>query len=174
MASAFDINLYLADVAEFGTERAVHDDHLFEFTDQDIGPDPLRFLAQIDGRWLPPGETYLTFLNPYAPDALYLCDARHRYLGACAPWTTCTKGDLDAIHRQCGRAAQLEADLLQPVARAGAALSRRRLEDAQHNADLLEDAAPAVPPASPADSEAARLAQLADEALAQNSKNLYP
>jgi hypothetical protein len=157
---------------EYGVERKAGDNHLFEFEDQEISPNPMRYLAQIDGRFLSPHESYLTYVNPFNPSELYICDARQRYLGACPAWQTLTKGDLEAIHEQCGRAAKIESALLLPVARAGAAIARQRAEDARHNAAVLANS-----PAAPAD-EAARTAakqqatdfeRMIDAALAKNT-----
>lgn len=131
----------LLPAADYAVERTVNDQHLFEFEDQEISPSPLRYLARLDGRYLRPGEKFLTFVNPFAPDALYVSDARGRYLGECEQWRTECKTDTDALAVMRRRASDVEKDLLVPVARAGAALTRAREADALHNAQVLANAA---------------------------------
>jgi len=129
-------------------ERRVSDQHLFEFEEQEISPGPLRFLAQLHQRMLRPGEKYQTWLNPWQPDELHLCDTRGRYLGACEPWRAPCKADVAAIERQVGRQSKIERELLNPVAAAAVQLARNRAADAQVNARLLaevEVARPAAP-----------------------------
>lgn len=128
----------------YAVERVVQDNHTFEFCDQEITPEPMRFLAEVRGEFLRPGQKFMTFVNPFRPDALYVCDGKGRYLGECRPWHRVCKSDTDAIHRRCGEAKAIESRLLGPVALAGAALTRSRTEDAQHNARVIREAAAQV------------------------------
>ena len=149
---------------EMGTEREVSERHLIEFEDQQIGPGPLRYLAQIADRPLAPGAKYLTYVNPWSPTELYLTDAQGCFVGSCPRWTAPCKSDLKAIADRVQTARTIEARLLRPVARAGAALSRRAAEDAEHNARVLDQATDGLTPAQ-RQAEAAERADL--EALAE-------
>jgi hypothetical protein len=129
---------------EFGTERRVHNG-LFEWDDQSISPDPIRFLARSNNAQLPEGEKYLTYLNPFSPTELVLCNAKGGYVGSCQPWASPCHSDVERIHRQMGMARKIEAELLAPVARRGADLSREKLAMHQHNAAVLAGKATADP-----------------------------
>lgn len=115
---------------------------LIEFEDADLAPDKLRYLAEarIPGRPpepLPEDEKYAIVVNPLNLDEIHLFDARGGYVGACQRWASISRADTDAIHRQCGQAARIERELLEPVARRGAATTRQRIQDARHNAAVL-------------------------------------
>jgi hypothetical protein len=110
---------------------------MIEFEDQETGPGIYRFLARLDGQQLPDGERYLTVFNPMDDQHLHLFDAKGRWLGQCDRWNSISHADTEALQRQCGRVAKIEAELLYPVARRGAELTRRRIEDSRHNAAVL-------------------------------------
>lgn len=134
---------------EHGVERPLGKDGLFSFEDQELGPGTKRFegiITGIDGsrRELTDGETYLTYINPFAPDQLFVADARDRYLGYAERYTKVSKSDLDALHRAMGRAKHLEAERLLPLARRGAALTRAKTEMHRHN-DRVLSGAPVTP-----------------------------
>ena len=120
-------------------EIRVLDDRLIEFTDSEIAPSELRFLARFEGatEMLQPGEKFAARVNPFDLSKLYLFDAKGGYLGACPAWEKVCKTDTAALHRQFGRVAKIESELLAPVAARGAALTRKRIEDAQWNAKVL-------------------------------------
>jgi len=121
---------------EFGIERRARNG-LFEWQDQAISPDPIRFLARGKDGQLPDGEKYLTYLNPFNPTELILCNAKGAYLETVYPWASPCRSDVEAVHRQMGQARKIEAELLAPVARRGAELAREKLEMHRHNADVL-------------------------------------
>jgi hypothetical protein len=97
-APGYWLALLLPPEAPYAFERTVGSDHLFEFQDGEVSPEPLRFLACVDrpmegagtlrvtdprsGGYLRPGEKYLTHLNPWCPNELHLCDARGRFVGS--------------------------------------------------------------------------------------------
>jgi len=146
-APGYWLALLLPPEAPYAFERTVGKDHLFEFQDGEVSPEPMRFLAKPiaecgmrNADFLRPGEKYLTYLNPWCPNELHLCDARGRFIGSCPAWHTESKADLESIHRRQGAAMKIEKELLGPVARAGAELSKQRAEDSAYNARLLENA----------------------------------
>lgn len=186
-APGYWLALLLPPEAPYAFERTVGKDHLFEFEDSEISPEPLRFLAQPEGAsgvspevwetgtagrmpaapYLRPGEKFMAYLNPWCPSELHLCDARGRFIGSCPAWRTESKADLEAIHRRMGAAMKIEKELLGPVARAGAELSRQRAADAEFNARLLENA-PVTRAGETKQRQANALEDLADEALGNN------
>lgn len=121
---------------DLGVERRVHRG-LIEFEDRETGPGIYRFSAMLDNQPLRDGERFLTVLNPMDDQRLHLFDAQGRWLGQCERWISIGHEDVEALQRQCGRAAKIESALLYPVARRGAELTRRRIEDARHNASVL-------------------------------------
>ncbi len=142
--------------------RTVGRDHLIAFQDADLSPAILRYQAdaQVPGR--PPeslaeGEKYDGIVNPLDLDTLHLFDARGRYVGACPRWQKICRADTEALHRQCGRAAKIERELLEPVARRGAELTRQRIDDARHNAAVLSGK-----PLTPEDRERAQAIRRVD------------
>lgn len=120
---------------DLGTERSVRS-HMFQFEDKETSVDLLRF----DATALVDGETYLTVLNPFAPDRLFAFDAAGRFIADCPRIQSICRGDVEALHRACGRVAHIEKTLLEPVARRGAQLTRQRIENARWNADVLAGA----------------------------------
>lgn len=52
-------------------------------------------------------------LNPFAPDSLFLFDARGVLLGTCRQVQAVRRGDVEALHTQMGRAAQRQAQQLE-------------------------------------------------------------
>lgn len=140
---------------KFGIERTVRNG-LFEWQDMTISPDPIRFLARTvpcqsvkSVSQLPDGEKYLTYLNPFAPTELILCTAKGGYIGTCSPWNSPCRSDVESIHRQMGLVKKIEAELLAPVARRGAALARETLEMHRHNAAILQSSLTRPTPSDP-------------------------
>ena len=133
---------------DLGVPRPVLDDHLFRFQDRDVGPGEHRYLAtvrdihgcEVD---LKPGETYLTHVNPFNLDELFVSELTKsgmQFIGVAPLWKTVRRDDTEALHRQMGAAAHVEAELLAPVARRGADLTRRRIAESEHNAAVLAGA----------------------------------
>jgi hypothetical protein len=121
---------------DLGIERRVGQNHMIEVHAKEFGTDPARFLAL----GLAPGEKFLTVLNPFRPDRLFLFDAQGCFKGCASRWNMPCKSDIEAVNRQCGQAAKAEAMLLEPVRRRGLALTRERAELHAHNAQVLAGA----------------------------------
>ena len=124
--------LLLRDAA--GREVTVGKDHLITFDDQTISPSPLRFLAH----HFAPGDKFTAVVNPMSPHTAHLFNARGGWTGVVTAWQTIRRDDVEGLKRQLGEARKVEAELLAPVAAAGARLTRERLENAQHNARVLK------------------------------------
>lgn len=117
-------------------------DRMIEFEDKTLSPSPLAYLAdaRLPGRpaeRLPDGEKYTPVVNPLDLAQLHLFNAKGGYVGACQRRDVPSRADVEAIHRQCGEVARIERELLEPVARRGAAMTRQRIENARHNAAVL-------------------------------------
>lgn len=147
---------------EMGRPVKVADDHTIEFSDQTISPDRLRFIARVRddaGREtiLRPGTECLGFVNQFNPRAIYLCDEKGRGLGEAPFWGRADRTDDEAVADRNREVRRVEAALLAPVVKAGAALERRRAENAAHNAAVLQrhcpDGAPAGPLPTPEEQE---------------------
>ncbi|MFH0907165.1 MAG: hypothetical protein V1929_00180 [bacterium] len=130
---------------DLARERRLGADLVFEFEDRDIGPGVQRFLGVVeapDGRRLKlrPEEMYLTYCNPFASDVIIVCSAtkgRGDVLGVAQRWRSESRADIDALHKLMGYAEKLEKELLLPVARAGSAKAREKIEMHRHNAAVL-------------------------------------
>lgn len=90
------------------------------FADKDIAPEPLIYEARctyLNGaqRELPAGEVYSAFANPFAPQTLFLLDARDRYLGTCPLVQRVTATDRTALIAAAGLKAQRNAEILEPL-----------------------------------------------------------
>ncbi len=164
---------------DLGVERGVRSG-MFEFQDQEAGPGIFRYLAQVqrqDGsqQMLREGERYLTILNPFEPSFLYVCNARGGYLGAAPRWESVSRGDAEALHRACGRAAKVEAALLAPVARRGAEVTRRRIDDARHNAGILGRKSPVskLPESDDLNAATERTSELDEEFSSEEIAGLF-
>jgi len=125
--------LMLRDTA--GREVTVGKDHLISFEDENISTEPLRFLAH----HFAPGDKFRAVVNPMSPNIAHLFDARGSWIGQVSAWQTVSQGDTAALNRAMGAARKVEAELLAPVARTGARITKERIEAAQHNAGVLRD-----------------------------------
>jgi hypothetical protein len=121
-------------VGRCSREVSVGTDHLIAFEDDGISPAPLRYLAH----HFAPGDKFTAVVNPWSPNVLHLFDARGAWIGQTKAWQTVSHVDADGLHRQMGAAAKIERELLAPVAKRGAELTRKRLEDSQQNARVLK------------------------------------
>lgn len=159
---------------EMGRPVRVAADHTIEFSDQSISPDKLRFIARardVEGREtvLRPGAEYIGFINQFNPQAIYLCDERGRGVGECPFHGRVDRGDDAAVAEKNREVRRIEAELLQPVAKAGAELAARRAENAAHNAAVLQHYCPDGAPAGPLPTQEEQdLAALASAAFASN------
>lgn len=122
-------------VGTCGREVTVRHNHLVEFEDRAISPSPLRYLAAT----LAPGDKYRAVVNPFSPEVCHLFDARDRWHGTLRSWGPVSRIDAEALKERISAASQIANTLLQPLARAGAEITRRRAEDLEHNAQVIAD-----------------------------------
>ncbi len=113
-----------------GREVRVGKNHLIAVEDSSISPSPLRYLAHT----FPEGEVYRAVINPFGPDVAHLFDAGGRWLGTVKAWHAVSRIDEAGLAEQMAEVAEIQAQMLQPLARRGAEITRRRLQDAAHNA----------------------------------------
>ena len=142
--------------------ETVDEDHLVTFEDKDISPEPLRYLAH----HFTPGDTFEVVCNPMVPDLLWIYDARpsHKgaWLGVLTAWGRASKSDAEAVGQRIGQAEKIKRELLAPVVQQGMGLTRKRLEDLEHNNEVLTASQRAEASAEAAQSDAI------DEALAKS------
>lgn len=122
---------------DLAVERKVRKS-MFEFADQEVGPGLHRFDAVAitpfgERLRLSESETYETFVNPFAPDALFVRRADGSYVGECLRITAPCRGDVEAVQRACGAAAKTEAELLAPLRQTH--LSEARAKAARHESN---------------------------------------
>jgi hypothetical protein len=132
---------------DFASERRIRS-HQFVFEDREVGPGEHRFEGAVmddEGRmtWLKDGETYLAFINPFAPGQLFVQDAKGRYLGIAARCERASRADAAAMHAAMGRARHLETELLAPVAARQVSETRKKLTMHRNNAAVLQHTADA-------------------------------
>ena len=120
-------------VGTSGREVRVGKNHLITVEDASISPSPLRYLAHT----FPEGDTYRAVINPFAPEQAHLFDAANRWLGTVRIWQAVSRIDEAGLAEQMAEAAQIQAQMLQPLARRGAEITRRRLADTQHNTSAI-------------------------------------
>lgn len=123
--------MLLRDVA--GREVTVGRDHLIQFEDETIATEPLRYLAH----HFAPGDKFTAVVNPMSPHTAHLFSARGGWIGVVDSWGAIRRDDTAGLARQLGAARKVEAELLAPLAATGAAQIKQRIDDAQHNADVL-------------------------------------
>ena len=114
----------------------------FCFEDQELAPTgtELRFVARIvdatgNASFLPAGD-YLTYVNPFLPDTLYVCGLDGSYLGACDRENTPRRDDEESLKRSWGMARKMESELAAEHAKPGRAMWREA-DRARANVDLL-------------------------------------
>lgn len=127
---------------DFAREERV-DGSYFEFTDTEIAPEELRFESRIrtpEGREveLIDRERYQVFVNPLAPDQLFVHDARGVHLGIAKRVQKVCRADVEALQRAHGRAKQRLADKLAPVRARHADITGQAIENARINDRLLD------------------------------------
>lgn len=101
----FSIHQILGD--QFAREVTCRN-HRIEFQDGEIDPDPVRYegaVQDVTGHRmiLNEGETYKVFVNPLAPDCLYVVDARERYLGCAIRIMKAPRVDREAVMQAIGK-----------------------------------------------------------------------
>ena len=121
--------------------ETVGKDRLITFQDEDLSPEPLRFLAH----HFSPGDEFETVCNPMVPDLLFIYDARaaHRgaWLGVLESWGRVSKADPVATGHRIGQAEKVKREMLLPLARIGDRLATARAEMIEHNNAVLATAA---------------------------------
>lgn len=130
---------------DFAEERLVKG-HQFVFEDKEIGPGEHRFEAivtDLEGRTthLNDRERYDTTVNPFAPNQLFVRDAKGRFLGVAKRITRTSQADLPALQRAMGEAAAIEAELLAPLRERQVKGARAKKKMHENNAAVLSDAA---------------------------------
>ncbi len=128
---------------DLGVERKMRDG-MFQFADAEVGPGIHRFYsraidaygAQIE---LPEGA-YKTFVNPFAPDTLFVCDLKGGYIGECSRTRRAQNDDPQAVARACGAAEGREAEMLEPFRKRGMDAAREKLARHKNNARVVGDA----------------------------------
>lgn len=118
---------------------------LFEFEDAEVGPGIFRFdhiVRDGSGRIVPlrEGETYQTFLNPFAVDELFVCDAKLRYLGSAEAWDKVSYADVEGQKRALGRAGKRLAEYTAALNERHAPEAAARAARTEHNASLADAA----------------------------------
>lgn len=125
-----------------GKEVSVGNDHLIVFEDQTISPAPIRYLAH---HWQP-GTKFRAVVNPMSPlSPLHLFDAAGRWIGIVKPWQTIDRENTPALERAMGASAKALNELLAPVRKMGAAITRQRMADTKHNIDVVTEATGPTP-----------------------------
>jgi hypothetical protein len=120
-----------------GSERSTRNGML-EVKDSEISGDVLRF----DATLLPDREKFLTVINPFKPDALFVFDARQRFVAKCPRIFSVPREDIEAIQRACGRAAKQEAELLTPMRARHLQEARNKAAMHKHNGEVIDLDAP--------------------------------
>lgn len=141
--------------SDLAVERKVIDGQ-FVFEDAEVGPGYHRYFSTAfdpEGRRieLRDGETYQAFVNPFAPDALFVCNAKGGYIGECKRTTIPGREEVDAVQRACGAAAKRESDRLQPLRARHMAEAREKARRQGNNARVAGDA-----PVTPEEKQEAR------------------
>lgn len=117
---------------EQGTERLTRNG-MIELRDGEISGDLLRY----DATALPDREKFLTVLNPFDARRLFCFDARGRFVRAIDRMQSVCRADVEAVHREMGRAAKQEAELLAPLRLRHLAEAREKAARHAHNVDVL-------------------------------------
>ena len=146
------------------TERVVRD-HAIRFVEGGRQYSYPAIAADSFGRnvLLADGEKYACISDPYDAGALYVLDAKGRYVGRLSHQVVASQADMESLHRAMGEAARLEAIALAPYRfrhadQSGAAKAARA-----HNSGVLSmPAAKAASPRAPAPIGADRPADLAE------------
>lgn len=127
-----------SDLAE---ERKVDRDR-FEFRDKEVGPGMLRYEAVAVTPYgerisLRHGETYETFVNPFASETLFVRRADGSYIGECRQIGKPCRADVEAVQRRCGEVAAREAELLAPIRVRHLEEGREKARRHAHNVAVL-------------------------------------
>lgn len=127
---------------DLSEERSVAD-HMFEFEDAEVGPGIHRYPAiveTIDGHMLElrEGEKFQAFVNPFAPQHLFVRDAKGRYIGLADRSLKPCRADYAGTQRAKVSAFKTEAKLLRDLRERQIPAAKARTDRAKHNASLLK------------------------------------
>lgn len=127
---------------DFGREVRTSKGYI-EIRDADISAEPLMFEARVVDEQgceseLRDGDKYTVFCNPFAPDQLFVHDARLGHIGVAKRVKRVSRLDPSALAEAHARAAKRTADLLVDVRARHAALTRERTQMMENNADVIE------------------------------------
>jgi hypothetical protein len=149
--------------------------NMIEIEDIEIGPGVFRFETFIVDAMgnrdvLRDGEKYQAFINPFAPDTLFVRDAKGRYVGECRRIHAPCRGDIEGVARAMGEAVKREAELLAPVRARHLQTAKDKLALHRANVAALDDSLPAPrrPSGVRAEKHRNRAAQLAALSEAQS------
>ena len=134
---------------DLGKLRSIHKG-LFQFHAADCGPGTHRYRGVIKDRdgfdsYLKENCEYLTFINPFSPDRLIVCDTNGAFLGEAAKYEEATRADEDAIYRLHGKAQKEYKDRLRALNLSQGKIATQRLE--RNNQALKK----AIPPSTNSD-----------------------
>lgn len=133
-------------------EKELHDDGLFRFQNQAYGPGEFRYLARsvtdIHGFKIPlvPRRNYVIHINPFNLEECFVSELdRHEnnlpvpgaYIGLAQRWQTVCKDDSEALQKQAGKQAHIEAVLRAPIARRGQKVIAAKKEMHENNTDVF-------------------------------------
>lgn len=150
---------------ESGEERTVRQ-HMITLQSGEISGDELRY----DATMLPEKEKFLAVLNPFDLGALFLFDARGGFVTALERIVSVCRGDVEAVKREQGRAAKMEAAILAPIRARHLEQARQKTAMHKNNAKVLAEAA-GVKPSRFVESEVSEAATEAPEAQAGEESN---
>lgn len=168
------------DLARKNPERVQHG--MIEFEDAEVGPGVFRFEAIVFDPWgrrerLSEGERYRVFINPFAPERLFVCDARGAYLGEARRIADPSRANQEAVYRTMGAVAHEATERLQGVRERHEGEAQVKAERERINT-ALETGAPITAAerttARQTQREEQRLDTLADDAIAAAAPAFEP
>ena len=108
-------------------------------TDGSVSGDKMRF----DASALPDREKFLTVLNPFAPDSLWVYDAKAAFVAALPRYEKVDRGDIEAVMDQVARAKREEGQALIGPRRRALQEGRERAAAMRNNARVIGGNTPA-------------------------------
>ncbi|HXI70282.1 MAG TPA: hypothetical protein VNN22_07990 [Verrucomicrobiae bacterium] len=121
---------------------------LLSFQSDEIDPDPIHFYARHQddpaGHFIPNGEQFICFANPYLPTHLIACDEKLRVKAICPRYERAH--DQASLERNMGAQGAMEAAQRVRLNLRHDDESRRKSADRQHNAALLAETGLALNP----------------------------
>lgn len=119
---------------------------MIEFEDAEVGPGTFRYEGVVFDPFgrrerLAEGEKFRVFVNPFAPDRLFVCDAKLAYLGEAKRIADPSRANIEAVHRTMGAVAHEAVERLQGVRERHSGEAEEMTQRRAINADL-ESGAP--------------------------------